>query len=193
MEDLKGLSHISDEFDIEMPDGTTKKGYVGLGDPRNPYNGQLLSEDEEKRIDAEGKHVIQGAPWSETSTDLYLSVLAAPGPVTLDRKIFGGTSVGVNTALTKGADLRVFLGTTLGRPVVGVTCYGAALELPVDLGSDPLKRRYVTEWIAHTAVEALSNYGIGFDLGHKELGLVYQELAIKLSAAAEDSILRSGL
>jgi len=189
----RGLSHVADEFEIEAPDGSKHKGYVGLGDPRNPYSGQLLTEDEEKRIDSQGNPVVNGLSWTAASTGLFLSVLAAPMQVLLDRKIFGGSTTRVPLQLTKGAQLGLFVGTTLGRPVVGVECFGACLELPVDLGRDELKRKYITEWIAHTAIEALSSFGIGFDLTHKDLGQYYQNLAMSLAAAAEDSIVASGL
>ena len=43
---------------------------VGVGHPDDPYRGQLLSVDDERRIDEKGELVVRGVPWSSPQ-DLY--------------------------------------------------------------------------------------------------------------------------
>ncbi len=180
----RGLSHVADEFDIEMPDGTIKKGYVALGDPRNPHAGELLSEDDEKRIDSEGAEVVKGIPWSEGSTGLYLVVGAAPGGIRLDRKSPGASRLTVPQTITKGPNLCISVGCTMGRPTVLEDCVAACLELPVDLAQDPHKIQYVTEWISHSAIEALAAYGLKWDMQVSG----FKELAVAVAKASEQAI-----
>lgn len=185
---------MSEEIELKDDDGNViGRATVGVGDPSSPYHGQLLSMEDERRLDSKGQEVVRGLPWADTATGLYLAVLCSNGPVKADRHVKGGTSVSVNPTLSKGADIRMFVGTFLGKPSFANECWGAAIELPSDLGHDEIKRKYLTEWIAHTSVESLSGFGIGFDMSHTTLGDTYKKLAMTLTWAAEDAIRDAGL
>jgi hypothetical protein len=184
-DDRRGTSVVADEIEILDDDGKViSRGYVGLGDPRNPYNGELLSEGEEKRIDAAGDLVVEGLPWSQTGTGLYLIVGAAPGGIKLDRKSPGASLLPVSQSVTKGANLHVSVGCTLGKPTVLNDCVAASLELPVDLAQDPMKIQYVTEWVAHTAIESLGAYGLKWDMQVSS----FAQLAAAVAGASENAI-----
>ncbi len=175
---------IIEEFEIEAPDGTIHKGHVSHGDPRNPLAGELLSADDEKRLDPEGNLVVGGLPWSESGTGLYLTVGAALGGIQLDRKSPGATALRVPSTTADIAGLEISIGCTLGKPTVMNECVAASLELPVDLAQDPMKIQYVTEWVAHTAIEALAAYGLKWDMKIS----AFVQLAMAVSVASEKAI-----
>jgi len=53
---------------------------VGQGDPSGKYFGQILSSDEEKRVDEKGELVVHGKTWGEAQTGLYLTLFAPTYP-----------------------------------------------------------------------------------------------------------------
>ena len=149
---------------------------TGVGNPLSPYNNELLSAEDEKRIDDKGNLITQGQLWSEAGTGIYLSVLihnrakvhaATPMVAQVDLDI---TNAVVST--NPGRHWSMSLMTGVGKPRFMHDTFGASLELPMDLAEDATKRQYVTEWITNTALEAVS----GCDLymrkdSAKQLGL----------------------
>jgi len=167
---------------------------VGVGHPDDPYRGQLLSVDDERRIDEKGELVVRGVPWSEAGTGLWLTVAVGAGLLAAHVPAHSGKSMSISPRLVRGADMRIFVGTFRDvKPRWQGTVTGACLELPHDLGRDDIKHKYVTEWLAHTVIESLALIGLGFDMGHKELGEEYQTLALMAAMAAEDAIHGAGL
>jgi hypothetical protein len=124
--------------------------HVGSGDPSGKYFGEMLSEDEEKRVDEKGRKVVEGLTWGLASTGLYLTLFAPKNPRDFS------SPYGEVLALTD----RCYLWMDVGRgrvktPVEGV---GLCLELPSDLGSDALKAQYVSEWVIATVKEILAGF-----------------------------------
>ncbi len=179
---------------VDLEDDDGKKigtAHIGVGDPRNPHSN--LTASDEKRLDPQGDPVVEGLPWSEAGTGLYLLVALSPTPTwPTAGNNYNGCSHGLSR-LPGAGEARLLVGTSLGKPAFATPVIGACLELPVDLGTDSVKRRYVAEWIAHTAVEALQKSGLGFDLNHKELGGLYKKLAMDISVSANDAINAAGL
>jgi hypothetical protein len=163
---------------------------TGVGDPSNPYFGQLLSAEDEKRIDEKGRPIVEGKPWSGASTGLWLTVACAPtmGGAEHAGSPLGGDWLPVSLGLsTYGLKLGVH--TTLGRPKFSGTVAGSCMELPSDLASDSIKRKYVVEWLKETCAEALALYGC--DVTSKRSA--YSDLGLSVATVAEDAILKAGL
>ena len=102
---------------------------MGKGDldPKHPVAGvghpnfqQMMSADDEKKVDEKGMPVVLGLPWSAAATGLYITLCVSRGKVKPDR-----------------------------------TVHGLSMELPSDLARDPLKQKYLMEWLAATAEEAI--------------------------------------
>ena len=147
---------------------------VGLGDPSKPS----LTAEEEKRVDADHQPVVTGLAWSDAGTGLYLTVFSSRGSLLTARNLICGQSLYLD------GQLALTVGTSLGRPTFGVAGYGASLELPVDLGLDELKQRYVMDWLIDTAQEALVAQGFqGLADPQKT-----QELGTWLFVTANDAI-----
>lgn len=168
----------------------TVEPVAGVGDPSSPLYGQVLSSEDEKRIDDKGCPVISGLPWSEAGTGVYISVLAAKCLPSADRKTLGGGTCSVPSSV-KGAykgplNLAVF--TTLGRPSFNHGYVGACLELPSDLAKDELKKQYLIEWLVHTVSESLGLYGA--DLSEPA---DVQRVGLWVSQAAQAAIQSTGL
>ena len=96
-------------------------------DPKHPVAGtghpgfqEMLSADEEKKVDEKGMPVVLGLPWSAAKTGLYITLCVSRGRIKHDRPV-----------------------------------HGLSLELPSDLGRDLLKQKYLMEWLAATAEEAI--------------------------------------
>jgi len=123
---------------------------VGQGDPTGKYYGQVLTEEEEKRVDEKGERVVYGLPWSRAKTGLYLSLFAPKDPREFT------SPYGSTVRLTDKVLLWIDVG--VGRVRCPVEGAGLCLELPSDLGQDPLKARYVTEWIIETVKEILGGF-----------------------------------
>lgn len=163
---------------------------AGVGDPSSPLYGQLLSEEDEKRLDEKGEEVVDGLPWSECKTGVYLSVLVSPNLPYADRRTLGGGVCAVPSKI-KGdlkGPLNIALFTTLGKPAFNCPFFGASLELPSDLAKDGLKKKYVIEWLVHTVSESLGGFAIELNdpLNAETVGLW-------VSQAAEDAIRATGL
>ena len=146
---------------------------AGIGDPTKP----TLSPEEEKRVDADHRPVVHGLAWSDAPTGLYLTVFGAQptGPLGCLSPYKGSAILLDNMA--------VFVGVTRGKPTFSLAGHGASLELPVDLGLDTLKQRYVMDWLIDTAKEVF--------LGLEHPGLPDEqsaELAMWLFVTANDAI-----
>lgn len=116
---------------------------VGVG---HPDFQQLLSADDEKRVDEKGRPIADNHLWSKSGTGLYVCIMMTQGPVLVDRRYDGAVKV------IHGNTRLAILGT-LGKPVIGVDYVGACIEVPSDLAQDATKRQYITEWIVHTTLE----------------------------------------
>lgn len=126
-------------------------GHVGVGDPSGKYFGQVLTAEEEKRVDEKGRPVVQGMTWGAASTGLYLTLFAPKNPREFT------SPYGSTVKLTDRCVLWMDVG--LGRVKTPVEGVGLCLELPADLGSDKLKAQYVSEWAVATVKEILAGFG----------------------------------
>lgn len=145
-----------------------------------------LSEDDEKRVDERGDPVVTGLPWSGASTGLWLALLGTRQPLHI---LQAGCT---NSMGTEAGGLFLTLVVTEGRPTLSRDAWGSCLELPSDLGQDPLKRAYLMEWLTHTAAETLElATAAGAFKGFP--GNSHTEFAMWLHLAAENLIRRTGL
>ncbi len=128
---------------------------VDHGHPLDPNRGVLMTEDDEKRIDDQGRPIVDGLLWSKAASGAYIFVVVSKETLTSNKTLIGATLI------EKQLDGRkLSIGCTIGKPTFGVTHYGACLEIPTDLGRDGIKRDYVAQWLAHTAAEALDKGGV---------------------------------
>ena len=120
---------------------------TGVGNPASRDYGELLSEEDEKRIDAEDRVVVEKKLWSEAGTGLYLSLYGTRQHVSVgcDRSYKGQSLWLGNTMLT--------VAVTQGKPRWTKEGYGLSLELPSDLGLDDSKKDYLTQWVIETTKE----------------------------------------
>jgi hypothetical protein len=129
------------------------KPVVEHGHPMDPNRGVLLSEDDEKSIDEEGRPIIGGKLWSQAHTGAYLCVAVVYGDQDIST---GKTMIGYRKLGGKATDERyVHIFCSIGKPKINQRYAGACLEVPSDLGDDEIKQKYVTEWVLSTAAEAL--------------------------------------
>jgi hypothetical protein len=162
---------------------------TGIGDPSSEVFGQTLTEEEEKKVDSKGCPIVDGLPWSDAGTGLYLTIAVSPqAALKANKKIIGGTTFPVSLALSS-LGLHMTVVTTEGRPTFSQGMAGAALEVPSDLGRDSIKRKYVVEWIRDTAAEALALNGV--DLGGNKAA--YQHLGLTVAMSAEQALVATGL
>ncbi len=157
---------------------------VGVGHPDNPYAGQLLSEDEERRIDDRGEPIVNQAAWRDVPTGTYVCVYVTRHRLPMHD--LEGIVYGHKETNIRGWHLNVT--ATAGKPVLKVNYAGAALELPSDLGNDDLKQRYVAEWIVSTAAEALA-----MTLQERPNEDAWTGIAEWLAESAEEAIGKVGL
>jgi hypothetical protein len=152
---------------------------VGIGDPTKPS----LTAEEEKRVDADHKPIVDGLVWSAASTDIFLTIFGTR----MDSGFVGISRPAAMDSLIMENGLRLVLTTTYGKPTFSVEGWGASLELPVDLARDPLKMQYVMEWLIDTTQEVLvcSKLGIPDKRVH--------DFALWLHAAANKVIGATGL
>lgn len=136
------------------------KPIVGQGHPLDPDRHKVLSADDEKRIDEKGRPVVDGKLWSDSGTGMYLVIALHTKPMNSDPRLTGYTELN----LGMGGYL-LSMGVSRGKPTFTHDTVGACLELPDDLGSDELKRQYVTEWICNTVIEALADRDITLQEG----------------------------
>jgi hypothetical protein len=144
----------------KMRDDPLLQPVVGVGTPNFQ---EALSDGDQKKVDEKGVPVVLGLPWSEAGTGLWLSVYlvrVAPGSkLGADRPVLG-RSLGLPTC-PDGIERALGIFVSRGKPVWNLGGYGAALELPSDLGQDALKVKYVTEWFIDTVKEAVISDGMG--------------------------------
>jgi hypothetical protein len=133
---------------------------IGHGNPGSPLFGQVLSEEDEKRVDDMGEEVVKGKVWSESGTGVYLSVALhtreKAGPL---KPLVAQVDIDLTKAGPK--DWTLTLGAGYGKPTFSHPVVGACLELPEDLALDLLKKQYVVEWLVNTIDEALKNRELG--------------------------------
>ena len=163
---------------------------TGIGDPSSPHFGSVLTHDEERRIDDKGNPIVEGLPWGDSSTGLYLTlaVVATQQHLMSNRVTLGGSTFPVSLALSP-LGLQMSVITTQGIPTFSLPTSGASLEIPSDLGQDSIKRKYVVEWLRDTAAESLALAGV--DLSKNKAA--YQHLGLTVAMAAENAILATGL
>ncbi len=160
---------------------------TGVGNPLSPYNDELLSEDDEKRVDDKGLLVVHGKTWGESSTNKYLWIalwLGGHENGDITQLVPGGRGQSDidMSRLTLGTPWSISLGVSEGKPRFNIPTVGACLEIPDDLGDDVLKQKYVIEWLVDTVDESLQNRKLGHirsDPGN------WQELAHKVAAGAD--------
>ena len=172
------LDRIISELDIK----------TGIGDPSGKYFGQELTSEEERRIDSKGEPIVEGKSWSDAGTGMYLSISVSSGAPKVTGGTLGGSQLPVSKRMTN-LPLVLTCVTTLGKPVMDRKCAGAALEVPSDLGSDGLKRKYVVEWIRDTSAEALALFGVDMSKDKD----AYKEMGLSIAMAAESAIVGARL
>ncbi len=123
---------------------------TGVGNPTSKFYGQLLSEEEEKSIDANDNLIIAKSTWGKVATGLYLSILGTREEQSIgsDRPYKGQSLWLGNTMLT--------VAVTSGKPRWNRECFGMAIELPSDLGLDEMKQDYLTQWVIETTKEVFT-------------------------------------
>ncbi len=121
--------------------------HTGAGNPTSKFYGQLLSEEEEKSIDANDNLIVSKSTWGKVGTGLYLSLYGTreETPIGCDRAYNGQSLWLGNTMLT--------VAVTLGKPRWTKQGFGLSLELPSDLGLDEMKQDYLTQWVVETTKE----------------------------------------
>jgi hypothetical protein len=170
---------------VSNKESTFPDPIVGQGHPLDPNRGQVLSEDDEKRMDDQGRPIAEGLLWGKAGTGLYLCIAVTKGIPWVDRPLIGGTHTDVSKKL------RLTLGVAHGRPRLQQEFWGAALELPVDLGRDKVKRQYVVEWLKDTVLEAIE--ACESATGAPARAGSVTELGLWVAAAAETAIHKAGL
>ena len=164
---------------------------AAVGHPNDPHRGELLSAEDEKRLDDQGRPITDGLLWSEAQTDLYLVVGVTTVRPKLNKVLIGGAHADVPKAVCGKLhrNLKMTVGVTLGPPAFHCPSWGACLELPSDLGRDRIKQQYIAEWIANTAVEALRMAGVNFKRDPERTDAI----GLWVSEAANLSINQAGL
>ena len=137
---------------------------TGVGNPLSPYTGELLSEDDEKRVDDKGHKVAHGLLWSEAKSGRWLTVaLHTAETLNAQTPLVARTDMDLNKVIfnSKGKRWTLSLMTSEVLPRFYHSTVGAALELPIDLAVDSIKRGYVSEWLVNTCDEALKERKLG--------------------------------
>jgi hypothetical protein len=181
---------MTTKFDPRAEADLDRSINTGVGNPFSPYNDVLLSQDDEQRMDDKGRLVVQGLKWSEAHSGNFMWIALwlgghKNGDLTqLVPRGFGQTDIDLQKA-TLGHPYNISLGIAPDRARFNIPTVGACLELPIDLGDDPLKQQYVTEWIVETVTEALFNRRLAEAM--KTSGDL-DSLAVLIAAAAERAI-----
>ena len=181
---------MNDRADSGMSEELNPGIHTGVGNPLDPYNNELLSVEDEKSLDDKGRRVVMGELWSKAGTDLWLGVALHPQ---LSGKMLFPSVAQVDLDLSDivsftKAQWVLTLSVTQGRtPVYVHDVVGAALELPSDLATDPLKRTYVAEWLNNTVDECFKNRKLRVGTSK------YMDLAIAMERAGDLLIQRTGL
>jgi hypothetical protein len=130
---------------------------TGVGNPLSPYTDELLSVDDEKRIDDKGLKVAEGLLWSEAKTDQYLWIALWKGSELTQLVPGGRNQSDIDVSNVWGGNWQLSLGMSQGKPRFNKPTVGAAIEIPLDLGEDSIKQQYFGEWVSTTVVEALQD------------------------------------
>ena len=126
---------------------------TGVGNPLSPYTNELLSEEDEKRVDDKGQLVTRGNLWSASGTGTFIWTALWVGQE-ITQLVPGGRG---QTDIDLGNLWRSWnlsIGLSEGRPRFNRPTGGAALEVPYDLAEDDIKRQYVAEWLSETGAES---------------------------------------
>ncbi len=108
-----------------------------------------------QKVDDTGRSVVHGKPWSECGTGIFLNVAVSKG-----RALFPeGRATGRSFKLPFGTEVWLNIFAAPGTMKFYIPTWGAALEIPSDLGDDPLKQTYVTDWFIATVKEAVTLSG----------------------------------
>lgn len=158
-----------------------KVSKAGVGDPTSPLYGQLLSVEDERRLDEKGREVVKGKPWGDAGTGMYLVVALHTVPMYADKIQVGRTEIDLSRI--KGGYKLDLMVSPYGKPTFNQPIVGACLELPDDLALDAIKRQYVVEWLIETAFEALDERQVKF----RESPYL-DEFQFALAAAADKAI-----
>jgi hypothetical protein len=116
-----------------------------------------------------------------------LIIAVSPGGLSIDRPWVRSQEITLPTAFsTSGRKLTI--GSTTGKPRCVTSSWGACLELPDDLGRDPIKQQYVVEWLVNTLLESLEMSGCSIPPvmsgDRREVGLWVQGAAERAIAGA---------
>lgn len=162
------------------------KPIVGHGHPLDPNRGQLLSEDDERRVDEKGRPIASGLLWGNSHTGAYICVaVCKDGDWGASKTCIG------HTATEKYLDgRRIHVFCSVGKPKITVPYFGACLELPSDLGRDDTKQQYVTEWVAATAAESIVKAGCRTLVGDP---ILQGQIAQWVAMSANEAINKLGL
>ena len=135
----------------------------GVGNPLSPYNDELLSVEDEKRIDDKGRLVAEGLLWSDAATDNYIWGALWTG-TELTQLVPGGRGQSdIDLGKVYSGNWKLSIGISQGKPRFNKATVGAAFELPMDLAEDAIKRQYIAEWLSETIAEALVDRGLPMD------------------------------
>ena len=162
------------------------KPVVGHGHPLDPNRGKLLSVDDEKRVDEEGRPIAEGLLWSEAHTGAYLCLALTRE----DGLSISNTPIGYHTTNKNLQHSHIHVFCSVGKPKINQSYVGACIELPSDLGRDSTKQLYITEWIAATAAESLVQAS-ETHLAHDPI--LANQMASWVALSANESINKLGL
>lgn len=151
---------------------------VGMGMPGE--DKEVLTAEEEKKLDEHGKRVVNGEPWSYVPTGLYLTIFG--NRPSLERLGCDRAFVGQSLRME---ELLLTVCTSAGKPTFNADGWGASLELPADLARDALKKQYVTEWMIETTREVFGEAEARLENG--------DQFAVWLAMTADSAIRATGL
>jgi hypothetical protein len=150
---------------------------TGVGNPLSPYTEELLSVEDEKRLDDKGDLITSGLLWSQSHTDTYMWIALWRG-TELTQLVPGGKGQSDISLEMLWSGWSLSIGISPGRPRFNLGTIGAALEVPSDLGEDPIKSQYIAEWIGDTIAECLGTAGLRTSSDKlKDLGLLVSTAA----------------
>ena len=155
---------------------------TGVGNPLSPYSDELLSAEDEKRIDDKGRLITTGLLWSEAATDYYLWTALWVGDELTQLVPGGKAQSDIDLGKVYKGNWKLSIGISLGKPRFNKPTVGAAFELPMDLGEDEVKRQYIAKWLSETIAESLQERGLPMD--KERLG----DLGILVAQAANRAI-----
>lgn len=172
----------SSTWDIRAEEDLNPSIATGVGNPLSPYNDEVLSEADEKRLDDKGKLIADGLLWSQASTDRYIWVALWSGKELTQLVPGGRAQSDIDLEKIYAGSWQLSIGVSEGKPRFNLPTVGAAFELPSDLGEDSIKRQYIAEWLSETVAESLENRGL--PTNKQQLG----DLALLVAEASNRAI-----